>query len=206
MLCPGFVNTHCHLELSWAWGKIQQHKGLDHFIRSLEALKSTILPEQQLQAIENEGDKMLSSGIVAVADISNTSLTGVYKQKAQAYFHTFVELYGSDPDNAEMSFIKGKELLSCFTHAEAGCSASLTPHSTYSVSADLFQLIAENQLDSPVSIHHMETADELDFFKTATGSIAERRNLFNLHLQPLAASGKRPMEAIAPYFVRTNRF
>ena len=36
ILCPGFINTHCHLELSWAKGLISEGEGLDYFIWQLE--------------------------------------------------------------------------------------------------------------------------------------------------------------------------
>ena len=39
ILCPGFVNAHCHLELSYLRGKIKEGGGLHEFIKEVEKQK-----------------------------------------------------------------------------------------------------------------------------------------------------------------------
>ena len=36
ILCPGFVNSHCHLELSHLKGSVKQEKGLINFIKKIQ--------------------------------------------------------------------------------------------------------------------------------------------------------------------------
>lgn len=51
-----------------------------------------------------------------------------------------------------------------------------------------------------MSIHHQETEAENQLFATGTGTMAERRKLFNQSIPEFKATGKRPMESIAEYF------
>lgn len=91
ILCPGFVNTHCHLELSWAKGLILEKSGLDAFVRQLEKLKKTQTDASIQTSISNAALEMEKSGIVATADISNTDHTVDFKRNSKQHFHTFID-------------------------------------------------------------------------------------------------------------------
>ena len=88
ILCPGFVNAHCHLELSHMKGMIPAHTGLQEFVKQIVALRE-VAPETIQEAIVLAEAEMMANGIVAVGDISNTLDT--LKQKAKhnlAYFQS----------------------------------------------------------------------------------------------------------------------
>ncbi len=200
ILCPGFVNTHCHLELSYAEGLIPQAKGLDTFLRLLEKEKKTASILYIYEAIENAASEMEQSGVVATADISNGNRTLDYKSKSKHYFHTFVEVFGSNPANAKAIYEKAVKLKSQLGKELSSSSVSIVPHATYSLSEELFRLVADTGKGELLSIHHQENEDENLFFKDGSGAIAARRNAFNLDLPVYAGTGKRPMESIAKYF------
>ena len=71
ILSPGFVNAHCHLELSHMKGMIPAHTGLQEFVKQIVALRQ-VAPEAIQAAIVNAEAEMMANGIVAVGDISNT--------------------------------------------------------------------------------------------------------------------------------------
>ena len=74
ILCPGFVNAHCNLELSWLHHLIPEKTGLDNFIRNVASI--TRPREEVIQScIDNAETQMMVNGIVAVADIMNTGQT-----------------------------------------------------------------------------------------------------------------------------------
>jgi cytosine/adenosine deaminase-related metal-dependent hydrolase len=197
-LCPGFVNAHCHLELSWAKAKIEPHQGMDGFVKQLEMIRKDVSREQELLMIESAGMSMLNSGTVAVGDISNSDATAGFKEKSALLFHTFCEVYASDPAKAKYAFEKIAVINQVFHSLKRNSSSSVTPHATYSVSSELFKLIMKaGGLAGIYSIHHQESEQENLFFKSGEGPIADRRQLFNPGIRKFKATGKRPLESIA---------
>ncbi|HMC99760.1 MAG TPA: hypothetical protein VKH37_06400, partial [Ferruginibacter sp.] len=74
MLSPGFINCHCHLELSHMRGHIPMHTGLPDFV--LKVINERHFEEIEiLKSIVEAEDEMLNNGIVAVGDICNNALT-----------------------------------------------------------------------------------------------------------------------------------
>src|ERR1700712_2810188 len=64
VLTPGFINCHCHLELSHMKGLIPEKTGLIDFVFSVVTQRH--FPEDEiLQAIANAENEMIKNGIVA---------------------------------------------------------------------------------------------------------------------------------------------
>src|ERR1044071_2258953 len=77
IICPGFINAHCHLELSYLKGKMSRGKGLPDFIEEIVHLRNDTkwTKDQKQSAIERAEDEMIAGGIAGVGDICNTSDT-----------------------------------------------------------------------------------------------------------------------------------
>ena len=71
IICPGFINTHCHLELSYLKNQIPEATQLPSFVKAIIALRDNFSEEERLQAITLAEQEMFENGIVAVGDISN---------------------------------------------------------------------------------------------------------------------------------------
>lgn len=197
-LVPGFVNSHCHTELSWAKGLINKESRLNDFIVGLEKAKKEVSPEEKKRLIAEGINTMNQNGIVAVADISNTADSVTTKKISPLYFHNFIEVFGSDENKAVSIFDKALALEEMFKDQLPGNSVSITPHATYSVSEPLFEMISSHNKQL-ISIHHQENEDENEFFKYGTGKLAERRKLFNPEAAEWSATGKSPVESISQY-------
>lgn len=70
VLIPGFINTHCHLELSHMKGQVDTGTGLIPFITSV-VTKRGFPAEAIAETIARAEQEMLDGGIVALGDISN---------------------------------------------------------------------------------------------------------------------------------------
>lgn len=205
LLCPGFVNVHCHLELSWMKGLIEPGRGINHFIQDLTALPDPGV-EIRTQAMIAAEAEMTQQGIVAVGDVSNHNFSFALKDQSPLSFHTFIELFGSDPKQADRIFAHGQKLYQQITQQKGNPAASLVMHATYSVSAPLFQRIQEHALQhqSILSMHHQESEEENLFFKKKTGAMIRRMEQNGIPTDHIQAAGKRPLEAVGPFLPKNN--
>ncbi len=173
ILCPGFVNAHCHLELSHLKGKFLQKKGLPEFISGMVEKRNGKKEEVSL-AMSDADNEMFASGIVAVGDISNTTISSDIKLNSKIFYHTFIEIFDIFPDRAESVFESGFAIQNVFS--ENGLSTSLVPHSFYTVSNRLMKLIYDRakKSESIFTIHNQETSSENEMFEKGTGILIEK--------------------------------
>ncbi|MCC6181874.1 MAG: amidohydrolase family protein [Bacteroidia bacterium] len=169
IITPGFINAHCHLELSHLKDKIKKHTGIVDFGLGVMQQRHTFSEELQIRAMAEADKEMVKQGIVAVGDISNTNLSISTKQASKIYYHTFVELIALNPEKATTVFDNGKQLLLEFN--SSSLHGSLAPHAPYSASKELIQLISHYcfQNNSPTSIHNQESNAENNFFQFKIG-------------------------------------
>ncbi len=149
-ISPGFVNAHCHLELSHLKGVIPEKKGLVEFAKGVISNRNTKLIEFIEESMLNADEEMQQKGIVAVGDISNGSHSFAVKQKSKIQYHTFIELIGLNPANADKILEVGAELMK--EADRKSLKASFVPHAPYSTSYEVMKRISEiaSKNNSPV--------------------------------------------------------
>mgnify|MGYP003337398555 CR=1 FL=1 len=140
ILSPGFINAHCHLELSHLKNKIGVNVGLQEFVKQIVAIRKV---EEYIiaDAIEKAEDEMFTNGIVAVGDICNTLDTLSVKEKHRLSYYSFIELYDLDPTRAYDKIKAGVIMQDAFQ--DKCIRAALVPHAPYSVSFNLWKLRSE---------------------------------------------------------------
>lgn len=191
VLVPGFVNTHCHLELSHMKGKVHTGTGLIPFITGVVTQRNAAA-EVIADAIEQAERDMLAAGIVALGDISNAPDTFAVKAKGRLRYYTFVELFdflqeaGSDKTMADGTAVYEQIELA------AGSRRALVPHAPYSVSTSLFQKIRDFNPASgiTISIHNQETPPENELFLHKTGGFLDFYGKFGIPMDAFQASGQ----------------
>ncbi len=177
IICPGFVNAHCHLELSHLKGKIEKEKGLPNFIKEIVP-KRKASHEVTSEAITKAEDEMIANGIVAVGDICNTPDTIQQKKDGRLKYYNFIEVFDLNANRADEAFEKGKALYSEFK--KAGLKSSIAPHAPYTVSSKLLKHIYSHAYadDSVICIHNQETESENEMFRQKAGELIETLSSF----------------------------
>ena len=201
ILSPGFVNAHCHLELSHMKGMIPAHTGLQEFVKQIVALRQ-VESEAIQEAIVKAEAEMMANGIVAVGDISNTLDTLTQKAKHNLAYYSFVELYDLDPTRAADKIEAGLEIQKQFQ--ENCVRASLVPHAPYSVTNELWNLLSAHFGIHTISLHNQETPDENDFFKTKTGSFLDMYERTKVNLDFFEATGLSALQSVLPVFKKAH--
>ncbi len=202
VIVPGFVNAHCHLELSHTKGLIPPNTGLTEFIRQINLTRN--LPADKPAAIQAAHELMVYNGIVAIGDISNSSETFLFKkQQSEISYHNFIELFKLS-DFSEKQIIEYAENLR-HTLQEFGLSGSLTPHAPYSVTPKLFYEIRNsNPTDSIISIHNQETAAENELFTSQTGTLKTYLESRGFDYTVFEVSGKSALKSILNFINPDN--
>lgn len=195
IVVPGFINTHCHLELSHLAGKIPEHTGLPGFVQQVMQQREAD-DDSMLTAMINADAEMYANGIVAIGDISNQPFSRAVKLNSPLYYHTFVEAMGFNPSRADEIMEKAIATKNAF----APLKATVVPHAPYSVSDALFAGInrAANAADESITIHNQETAEENAFFETKTGHFLKLYEYLNLDISFFSAIGKTSLQTYLP--------
>ncbi|MCY7309778.1 MAG: amidohydrolase family protein [Chitinophagaceae bacterium] len=202
IISPGFINCHCHLELSHLKGLISEGTGLGKFV--LHVVQQRHFPgEEILQAIGKAEDEMIANGIVAVGDICNNALTVSQKTKGRMYYHNFIEASGFNPQIANSRFEKVKQIYNEFANSPSGVG-SIVPHAPYSVADELWDLIINFPGNHLMTIHNQETVGENEWFMNKQGEFAEMYAAMNIDVSFFKPSGKSSLQSYLPKFLNNQ--
>ena len=191
---PGFVNSHCHIELSHLYGKFRKGTGMAGFIDQINALRDWAGADVKARLTQEWMDKMWKDGVSAMSDISNDDSSFKVKSSHKIYTRTFLEVFGSEPemcDGVMSDVTKLKE-----TADAEGIDAAPTPHSCYTMSPQLLSASAAAGLESGyLSYHSQESQEEEDLLISGSGAMYENRKRSGMSTPPVTG------ESSLKYFI-----
>ena len=193
-LVPGFVNAHCHVELSHLHTKFRKGTGMAGFIDQINELRDWAGHEVKAGLVKKWMDKMWADGVSAMADISNDDSSFDVKKDHPMYTRTFLEVFGSEPEMCEgvMSDVTALDKVA----DAAGIDAAPTPHSCYTMSPQLLSASAAAGLESGyLSYHSQESQEEEDLLLSGTGAMYENRKRSGMSTPPVTG------ESSLKYFI-----
>lgn len=209
ILCPGFVNAHCHLELSHLKDAIPPHTGLIPFL--IDVVGKRDFPQELiLESIEKAEKEMEEAGIVAVGDIGNTNNTLQAKMKSKIVWNNFVEVLSFTDERSASNMLHYTNVLESFLSAEKKVAidhfkSSLVPHAPYSISNKTFREINECTANSIISMHNQENRMEDELYEKGTGGFIPFFNVFGFDASPFPVTGKSSLRSCLPHFNKNQR-
>ncbi|HTH37409.1 MAG TPA: amidohydrolase family protein [Pyrinomonadaceae bacterium] len=178
-ILPGFVNCHSHLELTAMRG------ALDHVEHDFRAW---LLKINELRAGMTDADiaraaiagalEGAAAGVTCVGDIGRMGHAGVTAVKQVGLRGIVFQETEFSPDNrtAGDDFLALAAKYEKLRESETDLvKIGISPHSTYTVSSRLFELIAQYSIINrvPLSIHASEAADEVSLLTSGEGFFTE---------------------------------
>ncbi|MDP4204581.1 MAG: amidohydrolase family protein [Bacteroidota bacterium] len=204
ILVPGFINAHCHLELSDLKGVLPQNKELSGFLDALFDVQST--SSQHISTLAERVDRsMYLQGIVAVGDTCNTTETISIKNKSLIRYLNFAEAFGIHPARADKSLMQAQSVCTAFFDGNQPCN--LTPHSAYAVSDELFRKLIDSPADLQrrYSIHHLESKEENEFLLYRKGRLSDHySSKLGIRLNELPFNPESATSRILRYIPESN--
>ena len=183
-IVPGFVNAHCHVELSHLHGKFRKGTGMAGFIDQINELRDWAGREVKVELVRKWMDKMWSDGVSAMADISNDDSSFEVKASHPMYTRTFLEVFGSEPHMCEGVMNEVTELNAAAD--AAGIDAAPTPHSCYTMSPQLLSASAAAGLERGyLSYHSQESLEEEELIRYGSGAMYENRKRAGMSTPPV---------------------
>lgn len=183
-LVPGFVNSHCHLELSDLKGMFRRGTGMAGFIDQINELRDFKTKEEKIALIQDWINVMWDRGVSAMGDISNCSNSFAIKAKSPMYTRTFLEVFGTEPKDCEGVMASVRAL-----KAEADAvsiDAAPTPHSCYTMSPELLTASSADGLASGyLSFHCEESPEEEQMLINGSGPMWENRKAAGMSVPPV---------------------
>ncbi|GEM68264.1 chlorohydrolase [Sphingobacterium mizutaii NBRC 14946 = DSM 11724] len=200
-LIPGFVNAHCHLELSHLLGVVPRSTGLPSFLSAVINERGN--HESKLEAAMEEADKMMyDNGIQAVGDHVNSAVTAKIKENSPIKYHTFVEVMAANKEDVVTRIDNAKEIEFHFDYKHS----SITPHAPYSGSKFLFKTLKKAiSEDNIISIHNQESDEENKLFRYKKGEFLEFFKKMDMVLEDFKAQARNSLQSFLPYIPSKNK-
>ena len=178
-ILPGFVNCHSHLELTAMRGALDS---VEHDFRAwllkVNELRSAMSDDDIIRAATNGAREGAAAGVTCFGDIGRMGQAGIAALKEVGLRGIVFQETEFSPDNrtADDDFLPLATKYEEFREDETDLvKIGISPHSTYTVSSQLFELIAQYAIINrvPLSIHASEAVDEMSLLTKGEGFFTE---------------------------------
>ena len=201
VLSPGFINAHCHLELSHLKNRIAEKTGLVNFVQQVMKQRN-LLSELKQEAMIIAETEMYNAGIVAVGDICNTADSILIKKKSNVKWHNFIEVSGFADAGAAHRLNEMKIIYNKFKLENESQKTTYSPHAPYSVSKKLFQLLNDETAHQLTTIHNQECAAENELYQNKSGDFLSLYNNFKIDIASFNATSTTSLKSWLRYFTK----
>lgn len=188
-ILPGFVNCHSHLELTSMRGSLDD---VEHDFRSwllkLNRLRAGLSDEEILASAVAGAAEGAQAGVTCFGDIGRLGHAGVEALKRTGLRGIVFQETEFSPDNrtADDDFLMLASKYENLRNEETDLvKIGLSPHSPYTVSSRLFELIAQYAILNrvPLTIHAAESDDEIGLLTRGEGFFTGLYEKYDLEWQ-----------------------
>lgn len=191
-LLPGLVNCHTHLELSHLGGGLQ-HEEPDFlkWISRIRELKDATSVEGFYEAAAAGIRDGWKHGVTCVADTGSTGAVMRALHDLGGRGIVFQEVFGPDPAQYAASLAELQDaVLELRRLVTPQLFLGVSPHAPYTVSARLYETVAEFALREhlPIAVHVAESREETALVRDGAGPFADALRARGIEVEPQRSS------------------
>jgi cytosine/adenosine deaminase-related metal-dependent hydrolase len=175
VILPGLINVHTHLELTGFEDRVSE-RDFPAWIRRLREVKVTRTPAEYLEAARRGLRACYAAGVTTVADTGDTGAAIQALAEADGSGVAYQEVFGPHPSQVDESVAGLRDRVSRLSGWAGGrVRIGVSPRAPYTVSAPLFQRVAEWSRAErlPLAVHIAESPAEVEFLARGSGAFAE---------------------------------
>lgn len=185
-ILPGFVNSHSHLEITAMRNQLDD---VEHdfatWLLKLNSIRAALSEDELLAAAIIGAREGARAGVTCFGDIGRNGNIGLSALKEVGLRGVAFQETEFSPDNrtANDDFLALATKFEALKKEETDLvSIGISPHSPYTVSSQLFELIAQYSIINrvPLSIHASESLAEIELLTRGTGFFSEVYERFDL--------------------------
>ena len=165
IVLPGFINSHCHLELSSLQNKIEPTKSFSQWVSKLQALVINWSDTDWEQSYLFGLEESLKSGTTRILDVANRDWSVFMESYQGVQVRLQKEILGLNPNDLK----KIQSVNSDFLEQAKISGDELIPHAPFSCSSELISWIVA-QADW-LNLHLSESREEAAFFNSNSGPL-----------------------------------
>lgn len=198
-LLPGFVNAHCHLELTSIGSlprdslKNQNHKiNFVSWIRELVRRKENLTQDEQDRGIKMGAKQLLQSGVTTLGDHMSFNTNWRTITETPLRGRIFGEVLGIVPEVCEHIYTLFKKVQQEFSGSRF--RLHISPHSVHALALPVLLKLLQNE-SPPLSIHLSESLEEKEYFGQQGGDLLKLIHDLGVVAPHHAASGLEMLAA-----------
>ncbi len=173
-LVAGFINAHCHLELTDFKNQLKRGLPFPTWVESLQALAKTMDLNRYLSSAQKGIEHLLAGGTTTVVDVGNTGAALSALGNSPLRSIGLIEVLGLDPASAAKNFEYARALALAVNPTSTKMQTGLSVHSAYACSSNLMAKTWDFQEHrGPKTFHAAESREESEFFERDSGLLRE---------------------------------
>jgi cytosine/adenosine deaminase-related metal-dependent hydrolase len=174
---PGFINAHCHTDLSFAKGKIKKQGSFTGWIEQVIKARRSASIEDVQKCAEAEVRNMISNGITCVGDVALSFSVPSVLAKSGIRAVIYHEVLGADPESAKEKMNELEERIKK-SISSLLVTNGISPHAIYSTSTAIYTKAAKMKM--PMASHICETVEEIEYARYGKGDFRAMLNRFGI--------------------------
>ncbi len=178
-ILPGFVNCHSHLEITSMRGALDDvEQDFSAWLLKLNDVRAKLSEQQICDAAIAGVVEGIQAGVTCFGDIGRYGVAGFEALKSAGLRGIMFQEteFSADDTTAQSDFKKLIEKFESLSETETDLvQVGISPHSPYTVSPRLFELIADYAVENStrLTIHAAESDDEGALLRHGTGFFTE---------------------------------